>query len=236
MSSRQSAANATRPVPNATRRPTQRAPRRTGEAVALSNWHRLNETACLSAGLVAQDQFRSPRSSLGGPLGFSLFRAEPAGCGAAQPFVVSAADSGRVRLSPAATLRCPMVGALDDWVRDFVAPYSVRYLGSPVTSLRVAASYSCRPINGQSGNKLSQHGRANAIDISAFTLADGRVITVKRGWSGTYDEARFLRAMHRGACGHFTTVLGPDADRFHHDHFHFDLATHGRQSEYRVCR
>jgi len=32
--------------------------------------------------------------------------------------------------------------------------------------------------------------------------------------------------MHRAACGPFGTVLGPNADRFHQDHFHFDTARH----------
>ena len=32
-----------------------------------------------------------------------------------------------------------------------------------------------------------------------------------------------------------TRVLGP-GDRDHHDHFHFDLASHGRRGTYRVCK
>ncbi|MEL7302890.1 MAG: extensin family protein, partial [Pseudomonadota bacterium] len=111
-----------------------------------------------------------------------------------------------------------------------------RWLGSHVVKVRVASSYGCRPINHKRGGKLSEHGRANAIDISAFELADGRIVNLKRGWRGPKSERRFLRTVHRGACNIFTTVLGPNADRFHHDHFHFDLARHGRTGTYRVCR
>jgi hypothetical protein len=35
----------------------------------------------------------------------------------------------------------------------------------------------------------------------------------------------FLRRLHKGACGPFATVLGPDANEAHRDHFHLDLAT-----------
>ena len=35
----------------------------------------------------------------------------------------------------------------------------------------------------------------------------------------------FLRRLHKGACGTFGTVLGPDANEDHRNHFHFDLAS-----------
>jgi hypothetical protein len=31
-------------------------------------------------------------------------------------------------------------------------------------------------------------------------------------------------------------VLGPNADRYHQDHLHFDLASHGNRGTYRVCK
>lgn len=139
-------------------------------------------------------------------------------------------------MSPAAILRCPMVTSVDDWVRHTITPASVRYLGSPVVELRVISSYSCRTRNGITGAKLSEHGLANALDVSAFLLADGRKVTVKRGWRGTSSEQAFLRAVRAGACERFATVLSPDADRYHHDHFHVDLARHNRRGTYRVCR
>ena len=36
-------------------------------------------------------------------------------------------------------------------------------------------------------------------------------------------EAEFLRAVHAGACGVFSTVLGPEANEAHRNHLHFDL-------------
>lgn len=186
---------------------------------------RQSEASCLRSGIVQPTSFIRPRSSIGGGQ-----------CYIARPFRMSAAAQGQVRFQPAATLRCQMVPSVETWVKDILRPAARRYLGSDVVSLRIAASYACRSRNSQSGARLSEHGRANAIDISKFTLADGRVVTVKRGWRGSESERRFLRYIHRGACEHFSTVLGPNADRYHHDHLHFDLARHGRLGTYRVCK
>ena len=189
-------------------------------------WRTQSERACLASGHVRQSRFLQSRSSLGGP----------GVCGARAPFVMSGALNGRVRMQPPATLRCPMIPHVNRWVANTVLPAAQRHLGSRVVKLQVAASYSCRTRNSQPGAKLSEHGLANAIDISSFTLANGKVVTVKNGWNGTWNERSFLHAVHKGACNEFTTVLGPKADRFHHDHFHMDLARHGRKGTYRVCR
>ncbi len=184
------------------------------------------EKACIASGQVRETSFVRSRSSLGGP----------SVCGAVYPFEMMAADNGRVALRPKAMLRCAMVPAVDTWVRDQVVPASVHYLGSPVVGLKVLSSYSCRTRNSKAGAKLSEHGLANALDVAAFDLADGRRITVKRGWNLGNEESRFLRAVHKAACREFTTVLGPDSDRYHENHFHLDLARHNKTNTYRVCR
>lgn len=189
-------------------------------------WRATEERQCLASGIVRQSPFIHARSALGGP----------SACGAEQPFVVSGTAGGRVHLEPAATLRCPMIPAVDHWVRTVVDPSARYYFGASIDTLKVAASYGCRPINHVSGGRLSEHGHANAIDISEFVFANGRRVSVQNGWSGDSRERGFLRAVHRGACDTFTTVLGPLADRNHHDHFHLDLARHGRTGTYRVCK
>lgn len=186
---------------------------------------RQHEQSCLGSGLVQRTRFIRPRSPIGGGR-----------CYISKPFRMYAAANGGVRFQPAATLRCQMVPSVETWVREVLRPAARRYLGSEIVQLRIVASYACRTRNSKVGGKLSEHGRANAIDISKFELADGRVITVKQGWRGQESERRFLRYIHRGACEHFSTVLGPNADRYHHDHFHFDLASHGRLGTYRVCK
>lgn len=186
---------------------------------------RQHEGACLRSGIVQLSRFIRPRSSIGG-----------GSCYISKPFRMSAAAKGRIRFEPAATLRCQMVPSVETWVREILRPAARRFLGSDVVQLRIAASYACRSRNSKAGAKLSEHGKANAIDISNFKLANGKVITVKHGWRGAERERRFLRYVHRGACEHFSTVLGPNADRHHRDHFHFDLARHGRRGTFRVCK
>lgn len=189
-------------------------------------WREDEEQACLAANVVRESEFLRSRSALGGP-GI---------CGAARPYEMSAAAQGRVQMKPPALLRCPMIPQVDRWVQATVMPAAVRHLGAPLVEVKVAASYGCRPVNNQSGGRLSEHGYANALDVSKFILADGREVTVRSGWRGDARERAFLREVHRGACVEFTTVLGPDADGYHQDHFHVDLARHGRDGLMRICK
>jgi hypothetical protein len=129
-----------------------------------------------------------------------------------------------------------MIPAVERWVRFVVLPAARQHLGRDVVELKVAASYSCRPMNGLAGGRLSEHGHANAVDVSAFLLSDGSAVTVRSGWRGDRREQAFLQAVHNGACSEFTTVLGPDHDSYHHDHFHLDLARHGRDGMGRICK
>jgi hypothetical protein len=121
-------------------------------------------------------------------------------------------------------MTCPLARAFARWTRDAVQPAAKAWLGSPVAKIESFGTYSCRSINAQAGARLSEHGHANAVDIAAFQLADGRRITVLGGWNGRdADVRRFLRAVHQAGCRRFNIGLGPDANAFHRDHFHFDM-------------
>lgn len=144
------------------------------------------------------------------------------GCGVRNP--VQVVEVAGVRLSTASTMTCDTAQALHEWV-DKGVKKSVRRKGGGVAELRVAAHYSCRTRNHQPGAKISEHGKGNAIDISAIVLKDGTVITLLKGWDDRR-QGKILRKMHKAACGPFGTVLGPESDRFHKDHFHFDVARH----------
>jgi hypothetical protein len=128
-----------------------------------------------------------------------------------------------ITLSQAALINCDTAKALKKWVEKGMSP-ALRGKGK-VAEIKVAAHYSCRTRNNQPGAKISEHGKGNAIDISGFRMANGLEITVLRGWDAR-GSRRPLRKMHKAACGPFGTVLGPDSDRFHRDHFHFDTARH----------
>ncbi len=138
-------------------------------------------------------------------------------------------DQRRVSVKPAAILRCSMASALADWIRNDIAPLASG-LGSTVSDLDNFDSYECRGRNRIAGARLSEHGRANAIDVRAFKLADGRLISLT-------DRAvprEFREAVLRSACARFPTVLGPGSDWYHEDHIHLDLVE--RRGNYRICQ
>lgn len=127
-----------------------------------------------------------------------------------------------VALSSRAVMDCRTASALKAWTEGAAKP-ALSGKGGGLKSLRVAAHYACRTRNNQKGAKLSEHAKGRAIDISAFQLANGTEVSVLTGWNAqSYGKA--LRRMHKAACGPFGTVLGPNANRFHRDHFHFDTA------------
>ena len=82
---------------------------------------------------------------------------------------------------------------------------------------------------------MSEHAFGNALDVMAFVLADGREITVVKGWRGDPAEQEFLREAFVGACRYFNTVWDPGPTRSTHDHLHLDLARHNPRGDRRVC-
>jgi hypothetical protein len=121
-------------------------------------------------------------------------------------------------------MTCPLARSLARWAREAVQPAAEQWMKSRVTRIESFGTYACRSVNNQPGARLSEHGRANAVDIAAFTFADGRRVTVLGGWNGPdEDMRRFLRAVHQAGCRRFATGLGPDANALHHNHFHFDM-------------
>jgi hypothetical protein len=144
--------------------------------------------------------------------------AVPLGRPAAAPIT-----AGPSALSPTATLACPLVSKLDRFVSERVQPAALRWFGQPVVEIRQISSYSCRGMNGNPNAHISEHAFGNALDIAAFTFADGRKLTVKDGWHGAPEEQGFLRDVHSAACETFTTVLAPGSNAYHYDHMHVDL-------------
>lgn len=141
------------------------------------------------------------------------------GCGVKDPVRVRSVAG--VALSQPAVMDCRTAMALRFWVESALKP-AVGNREGGVRQLKVAAHYACRTRNNRKGGKISEHGKGRAIDISGFTLGSGRVVSVLHGWNS--GDGQLLRRIHRAACGPFGTVLGPNADRFHRDHFHFDTA------------
>lgn len=145
-----------------------------------------------------------------------------AGCGIRDAVKLYSVNG--VQLSTPVTIECDTAHALKKWMERGMDK-AVGRTGGGVVKLKVASGYSCRTRNHKPGAKISEHGKGRAIDLSGFYLKNGDQISVLDDW-GRGKYGRILKNMHRSACGPFGTVLGPNADRHHRDHFHFDIARH----------
>jgi hypothetical protein len=130
---------------------------------------------------------------------------------------------GPVAVKPTATLACPIVSVLDHWLAESVQPAAMRWFGARVVEIKQISAYSCRGMNGNPNAHISEHAFGNALDIAAFTLADGRRISVETGWKGMPEEQGFLHDVQASACREFTTVLAPGSNVYHYNHIHVDL-------------
>ena len=130
-------------------------------------------------------------------------------------------DRSLTPYSATISMTCVQTAVLYAWERHVARPAAVEVLGSPIERIETFGSFSCRNIAGTA--RRSQHATANAIDISGFRLANGRVIDVEAHWENGGPEGEFLERVHDGACRLFSVTLGPDYNAAHHDHFHFDM-------------
>lgn len=131
-------------------------------------------------------------------------------------------------------MACPVAAALAMWEWNVLQPAAERHFNSRVRTIEHFGSYSCRRMYGRSAVDWSEHARANALDLSGFVLADGTRVSVVRDWSGEGARPAFLREVRDGACDLFATVLSPDYNAAHRDHFHLDQAN--RAAGWRACR
>ena len=138
-------------------------------------------------------------------------------------------DKRQVSVKPAAILRCAMASALADWIRTDIAPLAAG-LGSAISDLDNFDSFECRGRNRVVGARLSEHGRANALDVRALKLANGRSISLT---DRTVPRELRETVLH-SVCARFSTVLGPGSDGYHEDHIHLDLME--RRGNYRICQ
>lgn len=139
------------------------------------------------------------------------------GCGWINSVKFSKVGGANMSVQP---LTCEMAAALTLWVTHEVQPAATAAFGNPFARVDHMGTYNCRSIEGK--YRRSEHASANAIDISGFTLKDGRQISVLHHWNGNGPEAKFLRRVQRAACRYFRVTLGPDYNPAHADHFHFD--------------
>ncbi len=134
-------------------------------------------------------------------------------------------DYGRFEVGNLGPVTCPVSTAFAAWARYGVDRAARQVFGVPIQSIQTMGSYSCRNVAGT--GRRSAHASADAIDVGGFVLSDGRRISVHSGWNGSSKEREFLRTVQRSACLRFGTVLGPDYNAAHRDHFHVEGVSSG---------
>ncbi|MDN3645552.1 extensin family protein [Pontixanthobacter aestiaquae] len=135
--------------------------------------------------------------------------------------------SGR---TPATT--CPVAAGMQLWLDQTVQPAALEIFGSAVTQISHLGAFSCRRMYNSKTGAWSEHATGNAIDVAGFELANGIQISLLDDWNGDSQKSAFLRRVRDGGCGIFGTVLSPDYNAAHRDHFHFDQA----DRNWGVCR
>jgi len=138
-------------------------------------------------------------------------------------------ETSPVTLMPSATLRCSMAEAVVSWVREELGPAASK-LGSSPRNIGNLDSFDCRGRNQVVGTKISEHGKANAIDIQSVTLLNGKTLEL----TNPHVPKEFRETLRQSMCARFTTVLGPGSDGYHENHVHIDLAE--RRNRYRICQ
>ena len=157
-------------------------------------------------------------------------------CGYADGVRLTTGGSRRIAFAPAGVgTSCAVAAALTLWEWHVVQPAARRRLGQPVVRIEHFGSYNCRRIGGGASGAYSEHSTADAFDVAGFRLVDGTRVSVAADWTGEDAEAAFLREVRDGACDLFSTVLSPDYNAAHRDHFHLDQAERGATG-WRGCR
>ncbi len=118
-------------------------------------------------------------------------RATGDGCGFENAVRLRSAAIGLGRPLP---LSCPMALSLAMWERHALQPVTQAHFGQRVASIDNLGSYACRNVNRGEGaapeapssgaGSRSRHATANALDVSGFTLANGKRISVQGQWQG----------------------------------------------------
>lgn len=139
-------------------------------------------------------------------------------------------DQSALPYSAGLHMTCPLTSALAIWERQSLIPRATTALDPPPVEVLTFGAYSCRRLYGRSSGRYSEHARGNAVDIQGIRLADGTRITVAAHWGEDSPEGRLLKKVRDDACRIFGTVLGPDYNDAHADHFHFDMSQTG------ICR
>ena len=140
--------------------------------------------------------------------------------------VVRVRDFGPVSLNSSFLASCPLALSSALFVSQQARPLTKTWTGSELTRIEHLGSYACRNIYHRPDARRSEHASAEALDISAFQLANGERVTILRGWRSTKTQP-WLQALLTASCGYYGNGLGPDYNAAHANHFHLGVRGFG---------
>jgi hypothetical protein len=143
-------------------------------------------------------------------------------------------DGDILKLPDQPIIDCDFALVLTDYIGTLVAPLGASVMGSKVTSISTGPGYECRGRNRVVGAKVSAHAKGWAVDFMTIDFADKRRVSVEKQTG--LAEASYFHGIRAGACGWFTTVLGPGSDAYHDNNMHLDIEKHGSSASYRICQ
>lgn len=134
-----------------------------------------------------------------------------------------------VAFSSPFTISCSWAVAWTMFERNELQRLALTHLDSQVTRIDHYGSFACRNVYNRAEGRRSQHATASAFDIAGFRLANGERVSVLEDWAeaGESQRASFLQAFQDSACDYFGTVLGPEYNQAHANHFHLDTSNYG---------
>lgn len=140
--------------------------------------------------------------------------------------VVRVRNFGPVTLSSSFIASCPLALSSALFVHQQARPLTQTLMGSELARIEHVGSFACRNIYHRPDARRSEHASADALDISAFQLANGQRVTVLRGWreEKTYP---WLRALLSASCDYYGNGLGPEYNAAHANHFHLGMRGFG---------
>ncbi|UDJ81375.1 extensin family protein [Kosakonia oryzae] len=140
--------------------------------------------------------------------------------------VVRVRDFGVVKLSSSFLASCSLALSSALFIEQQARPLTERFTGQPLVQIDHLGSYACRNIYNRADARRSEHASAEALDLSAFRLADGQRVTVLNGWRQPETQP-WLRAMLSASCGYYGNGLGPEYNAAHANHFHLGMRGFG---------
>jgi len=142
---------------------------------------------------------------------------------------------GKIILAGKPILACGFARQFTAWIGDVAAPLTLAYFGTKLSEVDIGAAFVCRNRYNLPGEKISEHAKGDAVDVTAFRLENGRNLSVEASSASAEIDGVWIKTLRATGCGYFTTILGPGSNEAHKAHLHFDYEMRGGNYNYRIC-